>query len=93
MRFWVSGRVTVSWKWLWLRPIPKSLVDTPSPADIRPLMLCEVLRKIMSTNLVHKILKVVYETKILDMSHHEYLAGLGTGTALMLVINYREDAE
>ena len=45
-------------------------------------MLCEVLCKIIITNVVHKILKVVYETKVLDKSNHGYLAGRGTGTAL-----------
>ena len=43
--------------------------------------------------MVHKILKVLYGTKVLDRSHHGYLAGRGTGTASMLVINNREDAE
>ena len=47
---------------------------------------------IMSTNVVHKILKVLYKTKVLDKSHHGYLAGHGTGTASTLVLNYRKDA-
>ena len=66
IQFWLSDRVTASWKWRWLRIIPKSSVENPSPTDLRPLMLCEVMRKMMSTNVVHKILKVLYETKILD---------------------------
>ena len=93
IQFWLSDRVTTSWKWRWLHTIPKYSVDNPSPADLRTLMLCEVLRKIVRTNVVHKILKVLYETKILDTAHHRYLAGRGTSTSSMLAINYREDAE
>ena len=56
-------------------------------------MLCVVLCKVMSINVVHKIRKVLYEIKVLDKSHHTHLAGRGTGTASMFVINYWEDAE
>ena len=78
IQFWLSDRVSASWKWRWLRTIPKSSVENPRTADLRPLMLSEALCKIMSTNVVHKILKVFYETKVLDRSHHGYLAGRGT---------------
>ena len=44
--FWLSDCVVASWKWRWLNTIPKSQADNPSPGDLRPLMLCEVLRKI-----------------------------------------------
>ena len=56
-------------------------------------MLCEVLRRIMSNNLSHKVNDVYFVTKVLDPSNYAYLAGHDTGSSTMLVINYREVAE
>ena len=47
----------------------------------------------ISTNLVHKVLDVFVVTKVLYPSRHADQAGRGTGSATMLVINYRADAE
>ena len=50
-------------------------------------MLSEVLCKIMSTNLVRKVLNVLYVTRVLDPSRQRHLAGRVTGSASLLVIN------
>ena len=93
VQFWLSDCIVAPWKWRWLHIIPKTQADNLSPGDLRPLMLCEVLRKLMSTNILHKVLDVFFVTRVVDPSHHAYLAGRGTESATMLVINYREDAE
>ena len=71
-QLWISDRVTASWKWRWLHTIPKALVDNPSPTDLRPLLLCEVLRKLISTNLVHKVFDVIHKRCALDPAHEAY---------------------
>ena len=42
---------------------------------------------------MHTNLKVLFEIKILDRSHHGYLGGRRSSKTSMLVINYRGDAE
>ena len=56
-------------------------------------MFCEVFCNIMSMDLLHKVLDVVFDTKGFYPSHHAFLARRGTGSATMLVMNNREDAE
>ena len=43
IKFWLSDIVCASLKWRWMRTIPNTSVDNPSPADLRPLILCAVL--------------------------------------------------
>ena len=64
VQFWLSDCVVASWKWRWLHTIPKSQADNSSPGDLRPLMLREVLCKIMSTSRLHKVLEVFFVTKV-----------------------------
>ena len=53
-QFWISDRIRASWIWRWLHTIPKARVKNPSQTNLTSLMLCEVLRRLMSTNLVKK---------------------------------------
>ena len=85
--------MTASWKWRWLLTIPKTPVENPSPTDFRALMLSEVLRKLMSTNLVDKILDVIHKRRALDSANQGYTRGKGVKNALIQVINHRDDAQ
>ena len=46
VQFWDDKHIPASWKWRWLVPIPKQPTETPTIDELRPLMLCEALRKV-----------------------------------------------
>ena len=46
VQFWTDKHIPTSWKWRWLVPIPKKPTDSPTLEELRPLMLCEALRKV-----------------------------------------------
>ena len=72
VQFWISDRMTASWKWRWLHIMPKAPVHNPNLTDFRPLMLCEVLQKLMSTNLVHKFLDAIHKHGTLNSVNQAY---------------------
>ena len=74
-------------------PTPKKPTDSPSLEDLRPLMLCEALRKVWSALVIHKIQSALHQHGVLDAAQHGYLFGKSTGTASMIHINGLEDAE
>jgi hypothetical protein len=44
-----------SWKWRWLHQLPKCIQELMGFSDYRPLMLCEVLRKLWSNSVIIRI--------------------------------------
>jgi hypothetical protein len=82
-----------SWKWRWLHQLPKNVQEIMGFNDYRPLMLCEVLRKIWSTNVVGRITDAWTKHGILEDVDHAYLWGRGTDTATTILQNYVEDIE
>jgi hypothetical protein len=93
VQFWEDKHIPASWKWRWLVPIPKKPTDAPTLDELRPLMLCEALRKVWSALVITKIQNALYQHKALDPAQHGYLFGRSTGTASMIHINGIEDAE
>ena len=92
-QFWEDKHIPASWKWRWLVPIPKKPTDSPTLDELRPLMLCEALRKVWSALVISKIQQALYQHGALDPAQHGYLFGKNTGTASMIHINGIEDAE
>ena len=92
-QFWEDKHIPSSWKWRWLVPIPKKPTDAPTLEELRPLMLCEALRKVWSALVISKIQNALHQHKALDPAQHGYLFGRSTGTASMIHINGIEDAE
>ena len=92
-QFWEDKHIPASWKWRWLVPIPKKPTDSPTLEELRPLMLCEALRKVWSALVIAKIQAALHQHKALDPAQHGYLFGRSTGTASMIHINGIEDAE
>ena len=92
-QFWKNKHIPAGFKWRWLVPIPKNPTDTPSLDELRPLMLCESLRKIWSALIISKIQRSLQRHKVLDRAQHGYQRGKGTSSASMIPINGLEDAE
>ena len=67
--------------------------DSPTLEELRPLMLCESLRKVWSALVISRIQQALYQHKALDPAQHGYLFGKSTRTASMIHINGIEDAE
>ena len=92
-QMWANKRIATSWKWRWLVPIPKKPTDSPALEDLRPLMLCEALRKVWTSLVLSKINKTFKKYHVLDVAQHGYQRGKSTSTASMIHINALEDAE
>jgi hypothetical protein len=93
VQFWEDKHIPASWKWRWLVPIPKKPTDAPTLEELRPLMLCEALRKVWSALVITKIQRALSRHHALDPAQHGYLFGRSTSTASMIHINGIEDAE
>jgi len=82
-----------SWRWRYLHQLPKNFMEIMGFNDFRPLMLCEVLRKIWSSSVISRILTVWRDYDILEGVHQAFLFGRGTDTATILLQNYIEHIE
>ena len=72
---WDSKHIPQSWKWRWLLPIPK--VEDPTPCQLRPLGLLEILRKLWSSIFVQRISDHIHKHNLLHRGQH---SGKGRGT-------------
>jgi hypothetical protein len=72
---WDAKHIPRSWKWRWLLPIPK--VEDPSPEQLRPLGLLEILRKLWSSIFVQRISAHIHKHNQLHRGQH---SGKGKGT-------------
>ena len=91
--FWENRSVPDHWKWRWLVPIPKKPTDTPTLADLRPLMLTEATRKIWTSIIISKIQAATAQHDTLHCAQNAYLRNKGTNSASLLFINMLETAE
>ena len=91
VHMWADKEVPPSWKWKWLVPLPKK--DNPTAAEIRPIMLIEVLRKIWTGLIMKTIHSTLLKHKVLHPSQHGFQPGHGTETANVQVINMFEEAK
>ena len=82
-----------SWKWRWLHQLPKCIQDLMGFSDYRPLMLCEVLRKLWSNSVIIRIMDAWHQHGILEDTDHAYMLGRGTDTATIILQNYIDDIE
>ena len=88
---WRERHTPDFWKWRWLCPKPK-VSDGITLNDLRPLMLVECTRKMLSTIIIKRIRKVWNQTEALNHNQHAYRSKHGTDTALLQVINILEEA-
>jgi hypothetical protein len=70
--YWLPGPKPKSWKWRWLHLIPKTIKDVMGLNDCRPLMLCEVYRKIWSNILLSRLMSAFYRHGIFEEIQHSF---------------------
>ena len=87
---WTAKEIPDDWKWRWLLPIPK--VPNPSLAQLRPLCLLEVLRKLWSKIFIQRITSYVQQEKILHPGQHSG-KGKGTDSAVLEFVATLETAK
>ncbi len=87
---WKGKERVQGWGRRWLQPIPK--VQDPSLADLRPLMLVEVTRKIWVGLIMGKIANFWKKWELIDPAQHAYIHGKGTHTAIPQLTNCLEGA-
>ena len=77
----------------WLHQLPKRVQEIMGFGDYRPLMLCEVLRKLWSIRVISRIMGAWQQHGILEDIDHAYMGGRGTDTASIILQHYNEDIE
>jgi len=87
---WQDRTVPAYWKWRWLIPIPKC--PDPGLADLRPIMLLEVLRKAWTSIIVREIMEVIEAEGVLSGSQHAFRGHRGTDSASLSLRNALEQA-
>ena len=85
---WTKRLTPDDWKWRWLVPLPKTA--NPSPDQLRPLMLMDVLRKLVSGYLTYKISRFWKDNNILSHCSHAFVGGQGTHSAALQLLNSME---
>ena len=88
---WRSGHIPDWWRHKWLVPIPKKVAN-PTPADLRPIVLLEVLRKTWTSLLTGTIMDVLQKSGCLCPSQHAFQRRKGTDSASLQLINMLEEA-
>ena len=88
---WIKKTVPKGWGDSMLAPIPK--VTDPTLAELRPLMLFEVLRKIWTGMIMDKIRGYWRKWGLIDESQHGFMGGKGTHTAIPILVNCMEAAK
>ena len=87
---WSNREKVPGWGRRWLQPIPK--IQDPSLADLRPLMLVEVTRKIWVGLIMGRIADFWKRSSLIDEAQHAYIRGKGTHTAIPQLSNCLEAA-
>ena len=85
---WIDKVTPDDWRWRWLVPLPKT--NNPTASQLRPLMLIDVLRKIITGFLTRKITNFWHKHKILSTCSHAFVGGQGTHTAELQLLNTME---
>ena len=79
------------WKWRWMCPKPK-VTENITLADLRPLVLVEVSRKLWTSIIVSRIKHQWERNDLLHHNQHRFRAGHGTCTATIQLIDALETA-
>ena len=87
---WTARHVPEAWLWKWLVPLPKGTSNRL--ADLRPIMLMEVLRKLWTGLIVRRIVSSLLKHNVLCPTQHAYLPSRGTDTANIQLLNALEEA-
>ena len=84
-------RATPNW-WLhsYLHPIPKKGAATLE--NLRPLGLYEITRKLLAAIIIKRAYRVWEKLALLHPHQHAYRRGMGTGTAILRLLNNIEDS-
>ena len=84
-------RSTPHW-WLHslLHPIPKK--GAPTLDNLRPLGLYEITRKILAAVIIKRAYRTWEHLQLLHPHQHAYRRGMGTGTAILRLLNLVEDS-
>ena len=88
---WRSGHVPDWWTHKWLVPIPKKVAN-PTPSDLRPIVLLEVLRKTWTSLITGTIMNIIQSSVCLCPSQHAFLRRKGTDSATLQLVNMMEEA-
>ena len=89
---WRDRSIPPEWKWRWLAPIPKKTTGVPTVADLRPIMLIEVIRKTWTGLIMSRITKSLLKHDALSACQHDYLRHKGTDSANLQLVNVLETA-
>ena len=79
------------WRWRWLCPKPKVTTNV-TLADLRPLVLVEVTRKIAVAVVIRRIQHIWAKHDLLLHTQHAFCARHGTDTALIQLIHAMSEA-
>ena len=66
---WRSGHAPPWWRYKWVVPIPKKVAN-PTPADLRPIVLLETLRKAWTGLITGSVMHILQKNRSLCPSQH-----------------------
>ena len=91
VNIWKAGQAPPWWRFKWVVPIPKKVAN-PTPADLRPIVLLETLRKTWTGLITGTIMNILQKNRSLCPSQHAFLRRKGTDTATLQLVNILETA-
>lgn len=72
---------------------PNTKTRNPTLADLRPLSLVEVVRKVWVTSIIRRIPRLWSDKDMLHSSHHGFTQNRGVGSAVIQLLNAVETAQ
>ena len=90
-RLWTNRSIPTFWTFKALQGIPKSDKPNPGVADLRPIGLIEVTRKLWTRMVMAKIFKGMRKFHVIQANQSGGLANRGTDSALLQLINLLEE--
>ena len=86
---WRHRSVPNWWLNSYLHPIPKKGAATLD--NLRPLGLYEITRKLLAAIIIKRAYRIWEKLQLLHPHQHAYHRGMGTGTAILRLLNLIED--
>ena len=86
---WRHRSVPNWWLHSYLHPIPKKGAATLD--NLRPLGLYEITRKLLAAIIIKRAYRIWEKLQLLHPHQHAYHRGMGTGTAILRLLNLIED--
>ena len=87
---WRHRSVSNWWLHSYLHPIPKKGAATLD--NLRPLGQYEITRKLLAAIIIKRAYRIWEQLKLLHPHQHAYRRGMGTGTAILRLLNLIEDS-